>query len=193
MNSTIKLTNKQALSLNTIMQGLRDKGRISFRFFISLNVKKLKDVLSPLEDISNENRRVRSAYDAELRDTVLIPYAKKDNRGNPLIEGNGAFFINISEELQEKEDNEDNISEELKIEIDTNRKEREGIANKLIEDLGEKHKVNLAEFEKRDAELAELLDEEITIKLRLVNYLDIPDDTPSAVIELLIEHKLIIE
>lgn len=197
MNKKVTMTNKEALNLNRIMQGLRDKGKISFKYFISKNIKTLIDLLSPLEELNRSNRKIREDFDKELRDTVLIPLAKKDSMGNPIIGNDGILYADIRDELKIKKEEEIKENGEISKELDERIKEdlrtNELTIKALIRDLEEKHKDSLSEFEEKDTELAKILDETLDIQLRNIKFTDIPDDTPSAVIEMFIKYGLLEE
>jgi len=195
MNRKVTMTNEQALSLNHSLRGLKDIGKVSFKYFISKNLKTLADLLIPLEEVDKNNREIRAEYDKDFMNKILIPYAVKDKNGQPLPLPNGQISININSELQKKEDEvmttTGSLSKELALEIQNDRIARSKVVKDIISELDSKYEKELKDFKEKSDELALILKEEIDLELRAISLVAIPDEIPRSLMDLLILHDLI--
>ena len=79
-----------------------------FKFFVSRTLKILNNELSSFEELRSNIIEIRRAYDEEVRDRVIIPFAEKDTNGNPLMY-NGSFNIKPDDELVKQKQNGENM------------------------------------------------------------------------------------
>jgi len=174
----MKITQKNAITLFQVLNNAKDKGKIIFKYFISKNTKILKEELDIYEELRKEALKIREPYDTDLRDLIVVPYAKKDNKGNPIIYNNGTFALDIDE-------NADNLTEI--------KKETEAEVKKISKELEEKYSKELGIYNEKLKELNIILEEEIEVKLRQIKVTDIPDDIDSKFMDIVLENDLLIE
>jgi len=202
----VNLTLREMLEFNQSIEYVQKQnfGHIKFKYFLSKNGKILKQELSSLEDVRKNVIAIRKDFDEELmqagkikneydnqwRDFILEK-AEKDERGNPVMIGNGNVKLKEINGVSPSEINKSISDFQMKLE-DKFKDELEQYREKEKE-LKDKYKNVLAEFKEKELEFEELIKEKKEIELMTINLEHIPSEINFQVMDMLVDFDLINE
>ena len=191
MEKTIKLIQRNALELNQILNLEKNKGGILFKYFVSKNTLTLTKALEAYEAVRVDAVKIRESYDKAIRDEIIIPYTI------PQKKQSNVFEFKVSKELEEEKNKElqekGALSKELSVKIAEYTAHISTIIKAKQAELDEKFKDDLDSYNKKIEALEKILDEEIDVKLRLIELKDLPEDMSSELMDQIVFHDLICE
>jgi hypothetical protein len=153
----LKLKKREILGIYGAMTQIgNQKADVNFAYAIAKNKKTLEPEVTALQEAGKPSEEY-IAYENE-RMKIATKYAQKDEKGNPVMKGNGLFIEPANVAGFDKES----------------------------EKLNDKHKKVIAEQEKRNKDVETLLNTEMTVELYPIKFDSVPKEITPLVVEILL-------